>query len=107
MKLHFRCAYGVGGIFVNLVKTRETMSVLVPGQDDLVRRVCLGPRFQELLWWFFAAEEQAWGYVEGAYPHRPDSIFLVVGQTLSAQYAICHQVNDSDSCAISVQANDV
>jgi len=95
-----------GGIFVKLMKTTETLSVLVPGQDDLVRRICIGPRFQELLWWFYAAEEQAWGYVENAYPNnRPDSIFLVVGQTLSSEYAICHQVNKSDSCEISVKAN--
>lgn len=35
----------------------------------------------------------------------PDSIFLVVGQTLSSEYAIFHQVNDSDLCEISVKAN--
>src|SRR5579859_2633766 len=79
------------------------MSVLVPGQDDLLRRHCLGVYNQNLRAWFRMVEARAWKWVKGIYPNPPRKIFLVIGQTLTPEYAISHQEEGSRSCEISVE----
>ena len=77
---------------------------MVPGQDDLKHRVCLGPRYHELLAWFWTVEVEAWDWVYAnfASSDRPARIFLVTGQTLTTEYAISHLETTSESCQISV-----
>jgi len=49
-------------------------------------------------------ETRAWKWVKGGlYTNPPRSIFLVIGQTLTPEYAISHQEEGSRSCEISVE----
>lgn len=95
-----------GGFSWSLTSSKRTMSALVPGQEDLKHRVCLGPRNVELLTWFREVETEAWGWVNDNYPqNRPKEIFLVIGQTLTTEYSISHFENGSESCEIFVAAD--
>jgi hypothetical protein len=79
------------------------MSVLIPGDDPLRRRVCLDKQNWHLLHWFSTVESLAWEAVEARLDRRPDRIFLVMGQTLTTEYAITHQEYDYSGCEASVE----
>ena len=82
------------------------MSALLPGQDALKRRACLGTHSVELLDWFLQVETEAWGWVKSHFPqNRPKKIFLVTGQTLTNEFSISHLENSSESCEITVAAD--
>jgi hypothetical protein len=81
------------------------MSVLVPGDEPLQRRICLGAREQELEIWFAQVEAWAWAYVNACCDTRPDEIFLVTGQTLTNQYSICHQEQQSLNCEVHIEGD--
>src|SRR5947207_14730137 len=85
--------------------SNTTMSVLVPGPDDLKQRVAIGEYEQQLNTWFKAVQEKAWDYVKGSAEKRPEKIFLVTGQLLANEYAICHVQRSSLSCEVSFEAN--
>jgi len=85
--------------------TNESMSALVPGQDSLKRRICLGARAQELRAWFGAVEANAWAYVAAANQVRPEKIFLVASQTLTSEYFITHDSSGSSTCNIEVSVS--
>jgi len=81
------------------------MSALVPSQEPLKQRVCLGPRAQELEAWFGAVEAKAWAYVNAANQVRPEKIFLVTSQILTSEYFITHHSSGSSTCNIEVAVN--
>lgn len=81
------------------------MSALVPGQEPLLRRICLGHRLQEVKTWFGAIEAKAWAYVNAENEVRPQKIFLVVGQILTSEYSISHQETGTTSCKIELSFN--
>jgi hypothetical protein len=85
--------------------TKGTMSVLVPGQDDLVHRACFGAEELGLLRWFKEVEVEVWEYIQGLPVPRPPEIFLVTGQTLTKEYKISHFENASEKCVVEVGAN--
>lgn len=81
-------------------------SVLIPSERPLHYRACLGRDESSLLIWFAKVERQAWEYVHTFFNNaRPDSIFLVIGQTLTDEYFICHLENISSSCEVSIEPN--
>ena len=80
------------------------MSVLVPGQDDLLRRACFAQHSLNLVDWFKAVEVEAWDYVQRRFP-RPKEIFLVTGQTLTREYTISHVENLQEKCVVQVGAD--
>lgn len=82
------------------------MSALVPGQDDLKHRACLGTRYFELKTWFSNVEIDAWEWVKKNFSqNRPKEIFLVTGQTLTTEFSISHFENASAGCEIHVAAD--
>jgi len=85
--------------------SKESMSVLVPDQDALRRRACIGERAQQLKTWFAAVQSNAWAYVNASTHKRPPRIFLVTEQTLATSYAISHEHQRSITCEVSVEAN--
>lgn len=91
----------VGGT-LQLQRATQTasMSVLIPGHDTLLHRVCPDRHWWRLLEWFSAIEGRAWEAASAAWagPRRPDKILLVTGQTLTAEYAICHQEHEQSGC---------
>lgn len=73
-----------GGAFdIALSKSESTMSVLVTGDaEHLRRRWTLHGQTFRLLDWFFYTESLAWKWIEDHYGGRrrlPDSIFIVQG----------------------------
>src|SRR5271168_1628037 len=85
--------------------SKESMSVLVPNQDGLRRRACVGEHAQQLKTWFAAVQPNAWAYVTASTQKRPPKIFLVTEQTLATSYAIAHEHERSITCEVSVEAN--
>jgi hypothetical protein len=79
------------------------MSVLLPGPDDLRRRVALGEYAQHVKTWLLAIQDKAWEYVNTFPGDRPQKIFLVTGQTLANEYAISHSQRASLSCEVTVE----
>lgn len=79
------------------------MSVLLPGPDDLRRRVALGEYAQHVKTWLLAIQDKAWEYVTTFPGDRPQKIFLVTGQTLANEYAISHSQRASLSCEVKVE----
>ena len=78
---------------------------MVPGQDDLLRRHCQGMYKQQLRIWFKQVEFRAWKLVKALYDTAPSTIFLVTGQTLTTEYAICHQEEAGRSCEVVIEGN--
>lgn len=82
----------------------SSTSVLIPSQNPLQYRACLEAEEPELLIWFAKVERHAWEYVHTFFfNNRPDSIFLVLGQTLTDEYSICHLEAGSSSCEVSIE----
>ena len=80
------------------------MSLLVPGDDDLVRRACRRRMRWELLRWFRSVEVLVWEFVTAHYGRRrPSKIFLVTGQTLTTEYWISHQEHQSMGCEVYIE----
>ena len=94
-----------GRIKLNLSRKEGSLSVLVPGEDDLLRRHCQGIYNQELRIWFKVVEYRAWKWVKAVYDTQPSSIFLVTGQTLTTEYAISHITEATSACEVVVEAN--
>lgn len=84
----------------------SSFSVLVPGQGPLTQRACLAQNWWDLLAWFSKIEARVWVAVN-AYlgEDRPDSIFLITGQTLTGEYSISHQETLATSCKIHVEGH--
>jgi hypothetical protein len=83
-----------------------SLSVLVPGQGALTRRVCYEEHKANLIHWFSAMEILAWEWVNLTYPDdRPEKIFLVTGQTLTDEFYITHQHKGHSRCEVIVQGN--
>jgi hypothetical protein len=96
----------VGGeISLDFSCQNASMSILYHGQDAIQNRQCIGEREQQLLSWFATVEESAWGYVNATAEPRPNSIYLVIGQVLTNEYAIAHNSAGSMQCSLSVAAN--
>jgi hypothetical protein len=93
-----------GGIKLSLSRKEGSLSVLVPGQDDLLRRHCQGTYKQELRTWFKLDEYRARKWVKALYDTPPSSIFLVTGQTLTSEYAISHLEEGNSTCEVMVEA---
>lgn len=85
---------------VSLSGKKGSFSVLVPGQEDLLRRHCQGMYKQQLRIWFKQVEFKAWKLVKALYSTAPSSIFLVTGQTLTPEYAISHFEEGERSCEV-------
>ena len=82
------------------------MSVLVPGPEDLRRRLCVGRYGQELETWFAYVEAHAWEWVNARSDrNRPQKIFLVLGQTMTNQYAISHYAEETSTCEVHLRAD--
>jgi hypothetical protein len=80
--------------------------VLVPGQEALRYRACQERQKFNLLGWFAVNERVAWVAVNAIVPNsRPESIFLVTGQTLTTEYSITHQSEERSGCDIFLSAN--
>src|SRR5437773_10102892 len=93
-----------GGIKLSLSRKEGSLSVLVPGQDDLLRRHCQGMYKQELRTWFKLVEFRVWKWVKALYHTPPSSIFLVTGQILTPEYAISHLEEGTRTCEVVVEA---
>ena len=79
----------------------ESLSVLIPGEKPLTRQTCLDQQKEKLITWFSAVEVLAWEWVNATYPKaRPDTIFLVTGQTLTDEYDITHQEKAHSRCEV-------
>ena len=79
----------------------SSFSVMVPGDDPLRFRGALDDQNFNLINWFAVNEAAAWTAVNTYYGHeRPSRIFLVIGQTMTTEYAITHQQEQSSGCAI-------
>lgn len=88
---------------IRLEFTRETgaLSVLIPGQDSLLHRACLERQRAYLLEWFGKIEGRAWMYANKIFSRtKPKCLFLVTGQTLTNEYYICHEENESSKCEV-------
>ena len=94
----------VGGkISLSLSKANGSMSVLMPGPDPLLHRACIDEQEWYLLEWFSTVVDNAWEAINAAYSTcRPEKIFLVTGQTLTSEYSISHQEQNSIGCEINV-----
>jgi hypothetical protein len=80
--------------------------VLVPAQEPLTQRGCFEREFYHLYRWFCQVEPLAWELANFLYrDNKPDKIFLVTEQTLTASYAITHKQLESDVCEIRLSAN--
>src|SRR5271154_459518 len=80
------------------------MSVLIPSHGPLLHRACIDREEWYLLEWFSTNEIRAWEAVNTAYRNnRPQKIFLVIGQTLTSEYAISHQEQSNRGCEILVE----
>jgi hypothetical protein len=98
----------VGGrVKLELKKTKGSMSILIPGQDDLLRRYCDGVRGQQLkIWFLLGSEVHAWEFVKTTLAgDKPKEIFFVIGQTMTTEYAIDHIQDKTSVCNIEVEAN--
>jgi len=97
----------VGADFkIQLSEAEGSMSVLVPGQDDLRHRACVESTYYDLLEWFAACEIYAWKVVDAYHQdNRPERIFLVYGQTLTSEYSISHIVHSSYDCEVKLDVN--
>src|SRR5215471_12834886 len=74
---------------------------MVPGDGPLRFRGALDDQNFNLINWFAVNEAAAWTVVNSYYAHeRPSKIFLVVGQTMTTEYSITHQHEQSSGCAI-------
>jgi hypothetical protein len=93
-----------GGIKLSLSRKEGSLSVLVPGHDELLRRHCQGRYNQQLRAWFKLVELRAWKLVKALYDKSPSTIFLVTGQTLTSEYAISHQEEGTSGCEVIVEA---
>ena len=76
------------------------MSVLIPGQGELVHRACVEEQKAYLRTWFAVVEARAWKWANTFGNARPNRIFLITGQTLTNEWAIAHQQNESTDCEI-------
>ena len=87
-------------------KGGTSLSVLIPSQDALDERNCIEEQYYKLLDWFKRVEVLAWEKVNKYYGanNRPNSIFLVMGQTLSPSYAIAHTSSSSAECEVILEA---
>jgi hypothetical protein len=82
------------------------MSVLIAGNEPLLRRACIARQNWLLVDWFATVEALAWVAVEARYgSKRPDRIFLVTGQTLATEYALTHQEHNAVVCEATVEAS--
>lgn len=82
------------------------MSILVPGQDNLVHRACVDAEYYDLLDWFSAVEMKAWVAANSYFAaNRPKRLFLVTGQTLTSEYSITHKEGLANECEIHLEAN--
>jgi hypothetical protein len=84
----------------------SSVSVLVPGEDQLQHLEATEQRFYDLVDWFAAVEMHAWRKVDCYFSSlKPKSIFLVVGQTLATGYSICHKEYGSTACEVYLEAD--
>lgn len=80
------------------------MSVLIPGQGPLSSRACMEREKARLIIWFAKVEIRAWEWVNAVFRDpRPDKIFLVIGQTLTPEFAIAHQQERALDCEIMLE----
>jgi len=95
-----------GKLKVTKMGADSSISVLIPGHGPLRYRACLDRQKHNLIGWFAVNESNAWEAVNALYQEtRPDRIFLVVGQTMTTEYSITHQDEDTHGCDIHVSAN--
>ena len=86
---------------VKFFTQRGSLSIMIPGQDNLCHRACFARYKRELLRWFAMVETRAWKYVNTYFRHQlPSNIFLVTGQTLTDEFSITYQENESTDCKI-------
>lgn len=82
------------------------MSVLIPCQESLIYRSCNEGEYFNLLDWFAWVELLVWEKVNSYFAdNRPNSIFLVTGQTLSSGYAITHKESGSAECEVFLETD--
>lgn len=72
------------------VRPNDSASILIPGPGPLMRRACKPEYASRLVNWFNGVQQSAWDAVNETMGDLPDSIFMVTGQTMTAQYAISH-----------------
>jgi hypothetical protein len=60
----------------------------------------------ELFRWFSAIESKVWDMVDRDIP-KPDKIFLVTGQVLASEFALCHNQSFGSSVTFSVSASKI
>lgn len=99
------CSVNAGAtIRFKRANSKESISVLVHGDDGLVQRACRRGMRWQLLRWFISVEARVWEFVTAHYGcHRPNKIFLVTGQTLTTEYWISHQEHLSMGCEVSIE----
>lgn len=83
------------------------MSVLVIEQaGPLRRRWTSHEQEYHLFHWFVSVQAMAWEFVNQYYPaSRPDKIFLVRGQLLTAAYAISHRGDHDSGCEVTIESD--
>lgn len=94
-----------GNISLQFTSSKDSMSVLVPDQGNLMRRACYGEYALQLKIWFAAVQANCWAIVNALGQRRPPKIFLVTEQILAKAYAIGHEQKRSITCSVSVEAN--
>jgi len=71
-----------------------------------VRQACREQNYYDLLDWFACVEMLAWVKVNAYFEdNRPDRIFLVTGQALTAGYAISHKGSMATDCEVVLSAS--
>src|SRR5579862_4225569 len=80
-----------GKVSLQFTSSKDSMSVLVPDQGDLMRRACYKEHALQLKYWFEAVRANCWAIVNAFEQRRPPYIFLVTEQILAKAYAIGHE----------------
>src|SRR5579862_9759507 len=80
-----------GKVSLQFTSSKDSMSVSVPDQGDLMRRAFYGQHAQQLKTWFHAVRANCWAIVNAFEQRRPPYIFLVTEQILAKAYAIGHE----------------
>jgi hypothetical protein len=83
------------------------MSVLVPSQEPLEHRAAREQRFFDLLDWFQAIQFEAWRRVNSYFiDFKPQTIFIVTGQTLTSECSISHKKYGERACEVILESQD-
>ena len=65
-----------------------------------MHRACHGRNYCDMLRWFAALEGRIWIFAQNELRSKPEKIFLVLGQTMVANYWITYQESKDSHCEL-------